>query len=111
MPGRKTFPHPNRKNPMRATDFEFRYRFWFIFLLFWVAFSAYWIDHRGAGVSLVRLFGPVSDTAVHAVFGVAAFLAGIAPWCGRGRPPISRASGSTTPTCAPKGWWRTAPIA
>jgi protein-S-isoprenylcysteine O-methyltransferase Ste14 len=63
---------------MRATDFEFRYRFWFIFLLFWVAFSAYWIDHRGAGVSLVRLFGPVSDTAVHAVFGVAAFLVGIA---------------------------------
>jgi protein-S-isoprenylcysteine O-methyltransferase Ste14 len=63
---------------MRATDFEFRYRFWFIFLFFWVAFSAYWIDHRGAGVSLVRLFGPVSDTAVHAVFGVAAFLAGIA---------------------------------
>src|SRR4051794_13490974 len=63
---------------MRATDFEFRYRFWFIFLLFWVAFSAYWIDHRSAGVSLVRLFGPVSDTAVHAVFGVAAFLVGIA---------------------------------
>lgn len=63
---------------MRATDFEFRHRFWFIFLLFWVAFSTYWIDHRGAGVSLVRLFGPVSDAAVHAVFGVAAFLVGIA---------------------------------
>src|SRR3954469_14260740 len=78
MPGRKTSPRPPRKNPIRATDFEFRYRFWFIFLLFWVAFSAYWIDHRGAGVSLVRLFGPVSDTAVHAVFGVAALLAGIA---------------------------------
>ena len=59
---------------MRATDFEFRYRFWFIFLLFWVAFSAYWIDH----VALVHLFGPVSDAAVHAVFGVAAFLVGIA---------------------------------
>jgi protein-S-isoprenylcysteine O-methyltransferase Ste14 len=63
---------------MRATDFEFRHRFWFIFLLFWVAFSAYWIDHRNAGVSLLRLFGPVSDAVVHAVFGVAAFLAGIA---------------------------------
>lgn len=63
---------------MRATGFEFRHRFWFIFLLFWLAFSAYWIDHRGAGVALVRLFGPVSDTAVHTVFGVAAVLIGIA---------------------------------
>ncbi len=63
---------------MRATDFEFRHRFWFIFLLFWVAFSAYWIDHQSAGVALVRLFGPVSDAAVHAVFGFAALLIGIA---------------------------------
>jgi len=63
---------------MRATDFEFRHRFWFIFLLFWVAFSAYWIDHRSAGVSLVRLFGPASDAVIHAVFGVAAVLVGIA---------------------------------
>ncbi|PYQ66856.1 MAG: isoprenylcysteine carboxylmethyltransferase family protein [Acidobacteria bacterium] len=63
---------------MRATDFEFRHRFWFIFLLFWVAFSAYWIDHRSAGVFLVRLFGPASDAVIHAVFGVAAVLVGIA---------------------------------
>jgi protein-S-isoprenylcysteine O-methyltransferase Ste14 len=63
---------------MRATDFEFRHRFWFIFLLFWVAFAAFGVDHRGAGLSLVRLFGPVSDAAVHAVFGAAAFLVGIA---------------------------------
>jgi protein-S-isoprenylcysteine O-methyltransferase Ste14 len=63
---------------MRVTDFEFRHRFWFIFLLFWLAFSAYWIDHRGAGVALARLFGPVSDAAVHTVFGLAAFLIGIA---------------------------------
>ena len=65
---------------MRATDFEFRYRFWFIFLLFWVAFSAYWIDHRGAGVALVGLLssGRVTEPAVHAVFGLGAFLIGIA---------------------------------
>lgn len=65
---------------MRATDFEFRYRFWFIFLLFWVGFSAYWIDHRSAGVALVGLLssGPVTEPAVHAVFGLAAFLIGIA---------------------------------
>ncbi|MFL6260868.1 MAG: methyltransferase family protein [Thermoanaerobaculia bacterium] len=65
---------------MRATDFEFRHRFWFVFLLFWAAFSAYWIDRRGAGVSLVRLLssGPATERGVHAVFGLAAFLTGIA---------------------------------
>jgi protein-S-isoprenylcysteine O-methyltransferase Ste14 len=64
---------------MRATDFEFRYRFWFIFLLFWVAFSAYWIDHRSAGLSLIRLLaGTVTEPAAHAVFGFAALLIGIA---------------------------------
>jgi len=64
---------------MRATDFEFRHRFWFIFLLFWAAFSMYWLDHRGAGVTLVRLLsGTVTELAVHAVFGFAALLIGIA---------------------------------
>ncbi len=65
---------------MRATDFEFRYRFWFIFLMFWAAFSFYWIDHRNAGVTLVRLLssGRESEASVHAVFGLAALLVGIA---------------------------------
>jgi protein-S-isoprenylcysteine O-methyltransferase Ste14 len=65
---------------MRATDFEFRYRFWFIFLMFWIAFSFYWIDHRNAGVTLVRLLssGRESEASVHAVFGLAALLVGIA---------------------------------
>jgi protein-S-isoprenylcysteine O-methyltransferase Ste14 len=65
---------------MRATDFEFRHRFWFIFLMFWVAFSAYWIDHRSAGVALVGLLssGSVTERGVHAVFGLGAFLIGIA---------------------------------
>ena len=64
---------------MRATDFEFRHRFWFIFLLFWVAFSAYWIDHRGITSALVqRLFPGDVLPAIHAVFGLAALLIGIA---------------------------------
>ena len=64
---------------MRATEFEFRHRFWFIFLLFWAAFSAYWIDHRGAGVALVRLFVSGDGLpAIHGIFGFAALLAGIA---------------------------------
>lgn len=63
---------------MRATDFEFRRRFWIIFLLFWAAFAAYWIDHRSAGVALVRLFGPVTDAALHGIFGLAAAVIGIA---------------------------------
>jgi hypothetical protein len=42
---------------MRATEFEFRYRFWFIFLLFWVAFAAYAFDPLNAGKALVRALG------------------------------------------------------
>jgi protein-S-isoprenylcysteine O-methyltransferase Ste14 len=30
---------------MKATDFEFRNRFWLIGLIFWIAFSAYGFDH------------------------------------------------------------------
>ncbi len=63
---------------MRATGFEFRHRFWFIFLLFWAAFAAYGIDHRSAGVALVLLFGPVTGAALHGIFGLAAVLIGIA---------------------------------
>jgi protein-S-isoprenylcysteine O-methyltransferase Ste14 len=64
---------------MRATDFEFRHRFWFIFLLFWVAFAAYWIDHRGIASALAqKLFPGDPFPAIHAVFGLAALLIGIA---------------------------------
>ncbi len=40
---------------MRATDFEFRYRFWFITLIFSLAFSCYTFDHVNAAVALVKL--------------------------------------------------------
>lgn len=37
---------------MAATLFEFRHRWWFIFAIFCVAFSAYWIDPRTAAVAI-----------------------------------------------------------
>ncbi len=70
---------------MRATDFEFRHRFWIIFLLFWAAFSAYFIDHRIAGAVLARLFlaggnlkSAAGERTLHAVFFAAALLVGLA---------------------------------
>jgi protein-S-isoprenylcysteine O-methyltransferase Ste14 len=64
---------------MRATQFEFRYRFWFIFLLFWAAFSAYGIDHRGTAAALVHAFGyNAGSPAIRGVFVFAALLIGFA---------------------------------
>src|SRR2546421_11963457 len=39
---------------MRATDFEFRYRFWFIAAIFWLSFWMYFFDHHNAGEALAR---------------------------------------------------------
>lgn len=47
---------------MRATEFEFRYRFWFIALIFWASFAAYYLDSRNAGAALTRL---ISGERVH----------------------------------------------
>jgi len=41
---------------MRATDFEFRHRFWFILSIFVLAFISYKFDHVNAAVALVKLF-------------------------------------------------------
>lgn len=71
---------------MRATDFEFRHRFWFIALIFWVSFSAYYLDPRNVGAALARLIsGGGLDTvagqrALHGVFWVAALIVGLAAW-------------------------------
>ena len=62
---------------MRATEIEFRYRFWVIFLLFWLGFGAYYIDRQNAGQALTRLISPTSQ-ALHAVFLAGALLVGIA---------------------------------
>jgi protein-S-isoprenylcysteine O-methyltransferase Ste14 len=40
----------------RATEFEFRHRFWFIAGIFCLGFSLYNIDHENAAVALARLF-------------------------------------------------------
>src|ERR1700709_1064439 len=65
---------------MHATEFEFRHRFWFIFLLFWVGFAAYWLDPVNIGEALVHPFVPMEylRAAVHAFSWVAALLIGIA---------------------------------
>jgi protein-S-isoprenylcysteine O-methyltransferase Ste14 len=39
---------------MRATEFEFRYRFWINGLIFWAAFSCYPIDHVNAAVAIAQ---------------------------------------------------------
>jgi protein-S-isoprenylcysteine O-methyltransferase Ste14 len=39
---------------MRATEFEFRYRFWVIGLIFWASFACYSFDHVNAGVSITH---------------------------------------------------------
>jgi protein-S-isoprenylcysteine O-methyltransferase Ste14 len=46
---------------MQAGEREYRYRFWMIFGLFFVAFSCYWIDHTNAAVALLRLIAPSLD--------------------------------------------------
>lgn len=41
---------------MRATTFEFRYRFWLIVLLHCAAFGLYYLDHVSFGRAVLRLF-------------------------------------------------------
>ena len=42
---------------MRATDFEFRHRYFLIMAIYAVGFSCYWIDHRNAAQALLSLIG------------------------------------------------------
>ena len=62
---------------MRATEFEFRYRFWIIFALFWAGFGAYSIQHTNLSVLLVHAVAPgaeANDSVLRAVFGFGALL-------------------------------------
>lgn len=69
---------------MRATEVEFRQRFWFIGGIFWLGFSCYAFDHQNAGFALAsmiwrRQFNPELTAAgsavpLHVVFAFAAFL-------------------------------------
>jgi protein-S-isoprenylcysteine O-methyltransferase Ste14 len=68
---------------MQATLFEFRNRWWIIFLLFMVAFLAYAVDHMNTGEAVARwichqLKVPVTDNAFRIVFGCGALLLALA---------------------------------
>src|SRR5262245_48846468 len=70
---------------VRASEAEFRYRFWIIFALFWLGFGSYTFDRQNLAANLVHAFAPGLDLdshaavrALQAVFGLAAFLGVIA---------------------------------
>lgn len=66
----------------RATEIEFRARFWFIGGIIWLGFACYSFDHQTAGVALAKLLwgrslnpdAPAGLRALHLVFAFAAFL-------------------------------------
>jgi len=69
---------------VRASDFEFRYRFWIFGAIFWLAFLCYKLDPKNAGESLVHALAPgiAGDdarerTAMHVVFGIGAAIAAL----------------------------------
>ncbi len=60
---------------MRATDFEFRYRFWLIVLLHGAAFSCYYLDHVSFGAAVLHLLAPPAGRGwLHLVYGFGAGL-------------------------------------
>ena len=63
---------------MRASDFEFRYRFWIIGAIFWIGFTFYSIDHVNAAAALANWLQPrthwPADTIARALFFFGAFL-------------------------------------
>ena len=67
---------------MRASDFEFRYRFWFIAGIFWASFWMYFFDHHNAGQSLAagmsRLDGWSLDSNFKLIMWCAAAVAALA---------------------------------
>lgn len=65
---------------MRATDFEFRNRFWVISALFFAAFGCYTFDHRNAAQMFARLIHQDTRLGVQLVFGGGALIAFLAAW-------------------------------
>lgn len=67
---------------MRATEFEFRQRFWFIAGIFWLGFMCYSFDHRNSGAVLAKFFWgrdfdldrPADAHVLHLIFAFAALL-------------------------------------
>jgi protein-S-isoprenylcysteine O-methyltransferase Ste14 len=67
---------------MRASEFEFRYRFWIFGAIFWLAFLCYTVDRTNAGEAIVRWLAPgLGDVreraAMHLVFGIGAAIAAL----------------------------------
>jgi len=74
---------------MRATNFEFRNRFWFICLTYFVGFGAYTFDHLNAAEALARWMFSSSDPhlnslaarhAIQGLFAISATLVTAAAW-------------------------------
>ncbi len=59
---------------MRATEFEFRHRFYFIASIYYVGFACSAIDHRGVAAWLIHTFGWPDRPARHLLFGAATLL-------------------------------------
>ena len=59
---------------MEATNFEFRYRFYIICLIFWIGFSCYWIDPQNAAESALTLVGFHSKAALRLFLGFGALV-------------------------------------
>jgi len=74
---------------MRASNFEFRNRFWFIVLTYWVGFGLYKFDHMNAAEALARWMFSGSDPhltslstrhAIQGLFALSATLVTAAAW-------------------------------
>jgi protein-S-isoprenylcysteine O-methyltransferase Ste14 len=59
---------------MRASDVEFRHRFWIISGIFFLGFACYTFDHVTTGAALARALGGADDRAAHVVFEFGALL-------------------------------------
>ena len=70
----------------RASEFEFRHRFWFIGGLFWLGFSCYSFDHENSAAALAKFFwghsfnldSPADAHDLRLIFAFAALLAVLA---------------------------------
>jgi protein-S-isoprenylcysteine O-methyltransferase Ste14 len=65
---------------MRASDFEFRNRFWIIAALSFAAFGCNFFDHLTAAQRFARLIRQDTRLGVQLVFGIGALLALLAAW-------------------------------
>jgi protein-S-isoprenylcysteine O-methyltransferase Ste14 len=71
---------------LRATDFEFRHRFWFIGGIFFLGFSSYSFDHQNLVLVVAKFFlaeklrvdPSATGRALHLIFAFAALLAVLA---------------------------------